>query len=264
MKPLVIAGHVFKNRLFIGTGKFGSHETMRQAIEASGCELVTVALRRVDLDKNPAGDPLISLLDPDKIVIVPNTSGARTAEEAVRIARLARTAGGFDWIKLELTPNLRNLLPDPIETLKAAEVLVKEGFTVLPYINADPVLAKRLEEVGTAAVMPLAAPIGSNQGILTRAMLEIIVSESRIPVVVDAGLGMPSHAAAAIELGADCVLVNTAIAAASDPVGMAIAFAQAVSAAEAALAAGPRAPSASADASSPLTGFLWESGTPAP
>lgn len=258
MKPLVIAGHVFKNRLFIGTGKFGSHETMRQAIEASGCELVTVALRRVDLDKNPAGDPLISLLDPAKTVIVPNTSGARTADEAVRVARLARAAGGFDWVKLELTPNPRHLLPDPIETLKAAETLVGEGFTVLPYINADPVLAKRLEEAGAAAVMPLAAPIGTNLGLRTRDMLEIIISESRVPVVVDAGLGLPSHAAAAIELGADCVLVNTAIAAAADPVGMARAFSLALQAAEFALDAGPRAPSARAEASSPLTGFLWE------
>ena len=163
----------------------------KKRLLASGCELVTVALRRVDLDKNPEGDPLISKLDPGKVVIVPNTSGARTAEEAIRIARLARAAGGFDWIKLELTPNLHHLLPDPIETLKAAEVLVKEGFKVLPYINADPVLAKRLEEAGTVAVMPLAAPIGSNLGIRTRDMLEIIVANARVPVVVDAGLGMP-------------------------------------------------------------------------
>lgn len=262
MTPLVIAGRTFHSRLFIGTGKFGSHDLMRQAIEASGCELVTVALRRVDLDKNPEGDPLISKLDPEKVVIVPNTSGARTAEEAIRIARLARAAGGFDWVKLELTPNLHHLLPDPIETLKAAEVLVKEGFKVLPYINADPVLAKRLEEAGTAAVMPLAAPIGTNLGLRTRDMIEIIVANAGVPVVVDAGLGMPSHAAAAIELGADCVLVNTAIAAAADPVGMAKAFAKAVQAAEEGLAAGPRAPRATADASSPLTGFLWDKGNP--
>jgi thiazole synthase len=258
MNPLVIAGRTFKSRLFIGTGKFGSHDLMRQAIEASGCELVTIALRRVDLDKNPEGDPLISKLDPEKIVIVPNTSGARTAEEAIRIARLARAAGGFDWIKLELTPNLHHLLPDPIETLKAAEVLVKEGFKVMPYINADPVLAKRLEEAGTVVVMPLAAPIGTNLGLRNRDMIEIIVANARVPVVVDAGLGMPSHAAAAIELGADCVLVNTAIAAAADPVGMARAFSKAVEAAEEGLAAGPRAARLSADASSPLTGFLWQ------
>jgi len=259
MKPLVIAGHVFTSRLFIGTGKFGSHDTMRQAIEASGCELVTVALRRVDLDKNPAGDPLISLLDPAKTVIVPNTSGARTADEAVRVARLARAAGGFDWVKLELTPNPRHLLPDPIETLKAAETLVREGFTVLPYINADPVLAKRLEEAGAAAVMPLAAPIGTNLGLCTRDMIEIIIAESGVPVVVDAGLGLPSHAAAAIEIGADCVLVNTAIASAADPVAMAKSFAMALQAAVTALDAGPRAPGSRAEASSPLTGFLWES-----
>jgi len=258
MNALIIAGRTFHSRLFIGTGKFGSHDLMRQAIETSGCELVTVALRRVDLDKNPEGDPLLSKLDPGKVVVVPNTSGARTAEEAIRIARLARAAGGFDWVKLELTPNLHHLLPDPIETLKAAEVLVKEGFKVLPYINADPVLAKRLEEAGTVAVMPLAAPIGSNLGLRTRDMLEIIVANSGVPVVVDAGLGMPSHAAAAIELGADCVLVNTAIAAAADPVGMAKAFAKAVEAAEEGLNAGPRAARATAEASSPLTGFLWQ------
>ncbi len=262
MKPLVIAGRAFRSRLFIGTGKFGSHDLMCEAVQTSGCELVTVALRRVDLDRNPDGDPLLSRLDPEKVVIVPNTSGARTAEEAVRIARLARAAGGFDWVKLELTPNLHHLLPDPIETLKAAETLVKEGFIVLPYINADPVLAKRLEEAGTAAVMPLAAPIGTNLGLRTRDMLEIIVANACVPVVVDAGLGLPSHAAAAIELGADCVLVNTAIAAAADPVRMASAFALAVRSAEEGLAAGPRPPRATADASSPLTGFLWSAPSP--
>jgi thiazole synthase len=258
MKPLVIAGREFRSRLFIGTGKFGSHELMRQAIEVSGCELVTVALRRVDLDKNPEGDPLISKLDPNKVVIVPNTSGARTAEEAIRIARLARAAGGFDWIKLELTPNLHHLLPDPIETLKASEVLAKEGFKVLPYMNADPVLAKRLEEVGVVAVMPLGAPIGTNRGLRTRDMIEIIIANANVPVVVDAGLGLPSHVAEAIEMGADCVLVNTAIAAAADPVKMALAFSKAVEAAELARQAGPRAPRTTADASSPLTGFLWK------
>ncbi len=258
MKKSVIGDHTFKSRLFIGTGKFGSHAIMRQAIEACGCGLVTVALRRVDLDKSPEQDPLLTKLDRDKVVVVPNTSGARSAEEAVRIARLARAAGGFTWVKLELTPNLHHLLPDPVETLKASEILVKEGFTVLPYINADPVLAKRLEEVGTAAVMPLAAPIGTNLGIRTRDMLQIIIENAQVPVVVDAGLGMPSHAAAAIEMGADFVLVNTAIAAAGDPVGMACAFADAVNAAERALQAAPRAPQNTASASSPLTGFLWE------
>ena len=258
MKNLVIAGREFRSRLFIGTGKFGSAVTMSRAIEESGAELVTVALRRVDLEKAPDEDPLISHLDPNRDVIVPNTSGARTAEEAVRIAKLARAAGGFEWVKLELTPNLHHLLPDPIETFKAAEILVKEGFHVLPYINADPVLAKRLEEIGTAAVMPLAAPIGTNLGLQTKAMIEIIIQNARIPVVVDAGLGLPSHAAAAIEMGADCVLINTAIAAAKDPVKMACAFAKAVQAAEEARDATPRAPRSTATASSPLTGVLWE------
>lgn len=258
MKKLTIAGHTFTSRLFIGTGKFGSHELMRQAIEFSGSQLVTIALRRVDLDKAPESDPLISRLDQNKIVIVPNTSGARTAEEAIRIARLARAAGGFNWIKLELTPNLHHLLPDPIETLKAAETLVKEGFIVMPYINADPVLAKRLEEVGTAVVMPLASPIGTNLGLRNKDMIQIIIENSQVPVVVDAGLGMPSHAAEAIEMGADCVLVNTAIASAADPVKMAGAFAKAVIAAEEALDAGARAPQRTANASSPLTGFLWD------
>ncbi len=258
MKPLVIAGRTFRSRLFIGTGKFGSHAVMARAMEASGSELVTVALRRVDLDAAPDDDPLLTRLDRSRVVIVPNTSGARTAEEAVRIARLARAAGGFDWVKLELTPDLHHLLPDPIETLKAAEILVKEGFVVLPYINADPVLAKRLEEVGVAAVMPLGAPIGTNRGIRTRDMIEIIVAQARVPVVVDAGLGLPSHAAEAIELGASAVLINTAIATAGDPVAMARAFAGAVQAAELGMDAGPRQASAHASASSPLTGFLSE------
>ena len=258
MKLRSIAGRTFNSRLFIGTGKFGSHDVMRQAITSSGAELVTVALRRVDLDKATQEDPLLSKLDQDKVVIVPNTSGARTAEEAIRVARLARAAGGFEWIKLELTPNLHHLLPDPIETLKAAEVLVKEGFIVLPYINADPVLAKRLEEVGAAAVMPLAAPIGTNLGLRNKDMLQIIIENSQVPVVVDAGLGMPSHVAEAIEMGADFVLVNTAIAAAADPIKMANAFAKAISAAEEALDAGPRTPQNTASASSPLTGFLRE------
>lgn len=258
MKPLVIAGRTFRSRLFIGTGKFGSHAVMARAMEASGSELVTVALRRVDLDAAPDDDPLLTRLDRSRVVIVPNTSGARTAEEAVRIARLARAAGGFDWVKLELTPDLHHLLPDPIETLKAAEILVKEGFVVLPYINADPVLAKRLEEVGTAAVMPLGAPIGTNRGIRTRDMIEIIVAQARVPVVVDAGLGLPSHAAEAIELGASAVLINTAIATAGDPVAMARAFAGAVQAAELGMDAGPRQASEHASASSPLTGFLSE------
>ncbi len=257
MEPLKLGDRTFTSRLFIGTGKFASSQIMAQAIEASGSQLVTVALRRVDLDKDTRQDSLISQLNPEKITIVPNTSGARTADEAIRIARLARAAGGFDWVKLELTPNHTHLLPDPIETLKAAEVLAKEGFKVLPYINADPVLAKRLEEAGCIAVMPLGAPIGTNRGLLTRDMVEIIIQNSTVPVIVDAGLGLPSHAAQAIELGASAVLVNTAIAVAQDPIKMAQAFAQAVEAAQLGQAAGPRAAQPDATASSPLTGFLW-------
>ena len=256
MKKLVIAGREFKSRLFIGTGKFGSADIMAEAIRACGTEMVTVALRRVNLNTPAENDALISRLDPAQIVIVPNTSGARNAEEAVRIARLARAAGGFTWIKLEITPDPTYLLPDGVETLKAAEILVKDGFNVMPYINADPVLAKRLEEVGTVTVMPLGAPIGTNRGLRTLEMLRIIVAQARIPVVVDAGLGMPSHAASAIEAGADAVLVNTAIAAAGDPVAMARAFALAVQAAELGLAADPAGESQMANASSPLTGFL--------
>lgn len=258
MRKLVIAGREFASRLFIGTGKFGSAEVMSRAIAASGSELVTVALRRMNLQQPAETDELISRLDPRKIVIVPNTSGARNAEEAVRIARLSRAAGGFDWVKLEITPDPNWLLPDGVETLKAAEVLVREGFKVLPYINADPVLARRLEEAGTVAVMPLGAPIGSNRGLRTKEMLRIIVAQARVPVVVDAGLGLPSHAADAIESGADAVLVNTAIAAAGDPVGMARAFALAVEAAELGRAADPAGESLLANASSPLTGFLHE------
>lgn len=256
MNSLKIAGRQFASRLFIGTGKFGSHETMARAVAESGCELLTVALRRVDLDAPTSEDPLLSVVDRDRVVIVPNTSGARTAAEAVRIARIARTAGGFDWVKLEITPDPNYLLPDPVETLKATETLAAEGFVVMPYINADPVLARRLEEAGAATVMPLGAPIGTNRGIRTRDMIEIIVEQARVPVVVDAGLGLPSHAAQAIELGADAVLVNTAIASAGDPVLMARAFAQAVQAAEMARAADPGETRRLASASSPLTGFL--------
>ncbi len=256
MKKLIIAGREFKSRLFVGTGKYGSNAEMAASIRASGSELVTVALRRVDLSASAQEDPIISHLDPNRVVIVPNTSGARNAEEAVRIARLGRAAGGFDWVKLEIHPDPNYLLPDPIETLKAAEILVKEGFIVMPYINADPVLAHRLEEVGTATVMPLGAPIGTNRGIRTREMLEIIIEQARVPVVVDAGLGLPSHAADAIEMGADAVLVNTALASAGDPVKMGKAFAMAVEAAELGMEADPGSQSRLANASSPLTGFL--------
>jgi len=244
---LEIAGRKFASRLFLGTGKFSGPDAMRNAIERSKTELVTVALRRVEPGKPT--DNILSAIK-DGVVVALNTSGARTAEEAVRVADFAEAAG-TKWIKLEIHPDPHHLLPDPIETLAAAEILVERGFIVLPYINADPVLAKRLEEVGVHAVMPLGAPIGSNRGIETKAMLEIIIANSLVPVVVDAGLGTPSHAALAIEMGADAVLVNTAIAAAKNPGMMAEAFADAVTAAEKAVAAGPPPKRASASPTSP-------------
>jgi len=227
---------------------------MAQALAASGAEIVTVALRRVDID-DPQDDTLRQI-DRTRFLLLPNTSGARTAEEAVRLSRLARAATGINWVKLEVTPDPYYLLPDPVETLKAAEVLVEEGFVVLPYINADPILARRLQDAGTATVMPLGSPIGSNQGLRTRAALEIIIEQSTVPVVVDAGLGLPSHAAEAMEIGADAVLINTAIATAADPLEMAVAFKLAVEAGRRARLAGPRTPMHRAEASSPLTGFL--------
>ena len=251
-KELVIAGRQFGSRLVLGTGKFPSTQSLSDSIRASGCELVTVALRRVNLADS--GDDILSGIDRAKVEIMLNTSGARTAEEAVRIAEFGERAR-YKWIKLEIHPDPNYLLPDPVETLKAAEILVNKGFIVLPYINADPVLAKRLEDVGVHAVMPLAAPIGSGQGIRTRSMLEIILEQSNIPVVIDAGLGMPSHAAEAIEMGADAILVNTAVAAAKDPVKMASAFARAIEAAELALDAEPPAPTSRAVASSPADMF---------
>lgn len=256
-KPLVIAGRKFSSRLVLGTGKFPSPETMRGALEASGTRLVTVALRRADL--SGTNDPFANILDfidPDRYLLLPNTSGAINAEEAVRLSRLAAAAGLPKWVKLEIHPDPRYLLPDPIETLKAAEILVKEGFTVLPYINADPVLAKRLQEVGTATVMPLGSPIGSNRGLQTRDQIRIILEQATVPVVVDAGLGSPSHAAEAMELGADAVLVNTAIAVASDPNRMALAFKAAVEAGRTAYELGIAPEQFEASATSPLTGFL--------
>ena len=224
---------------------------------ASGTEMVTVALRRADLSgkKDPFAN-ILEFIDPKKYLLLPNTSGAMNAEEAVRLARLAAAAGLPKWVKLEIHPDPRYLLPDPIETLKATEILVKEGFTVLPYINADPVLAKRLQEAGSATVMPLGSPIGSNRGVETRAQIRIIIEQATVPVVVDAGLGAPSHAAEAMELGADAVLVNTAIAVAQDPNRMAVAFAQAVEAGRTAFEVGLGAPQFTASATSPLTGFL--------
>ncbi|MFD2257397.1 thiazole synthase [Luteolibacter algae] len=254
---LKIADRTFSSRLFLGTGKFPSNEAMRDALASSGTEIVTVALRRADLSGNKDKFAnILDFVDPEKYLLLANTSGAMNAEEAVRLARLAHSAGLPKWIKLEIHPDPTYLLPDPIETLKAAEVLVKEGYQVLPYINADPVLAKRLQEAGCATVMPLGAPIGTNKGITTRDQIRIIIDQATVPVVVDAGIGAPSHAAEAMELGADAVLVNTAIAIASDPSKMAIAFRQAVEAGRAAYELGLPAPSSTASATSPLTAFL--------
>ena len=251
MKELKIADKIFRSRIFLGTGKFASPEALKAAIKASGTELVTAALKRVDPD-NPKDDILSAIGDSATVML--NTSGARDADEALKIARFAKAAG-MTWIKLEIHPDPHYLLPDPVETLIAAEKIVKEGLIVLPYINADPVLAKRLEDVGVHAVMPLGSPIGSNQGLKTKSMLEIIIEQSLIPVIVDAGIGMPSHAAEAIEMGADAVLINTAIASADDPALMAEAFAQAVSAAEKAVQAGPPSVLSAASASSPMEVF---------
>ncbi len=257
MSYLTIAGRRFDSRLLLGTGKFSSNETMRDALAASGTQIVTVALRRADLSgkKDPYAN-ILEFIDSEKYLLLPNTSGAMNAEEAVRLARLAEAAGLPKWVKLEIHPDPTYLLPDPIETLKAAEILVKEGFTVLPYINADPVLAKRLQDVGVATVMPLGAPIGSNRGVVTRDQIRIIIAQATVPVVVDAGLGAPSHAAEAMELGADAVLVNTAIAIAADPVRMAAAFKLAVQAGREAFELGLPEPLDHASATSPLTGFL--------
>ena len=254
-----IGDREFHSRLLLGTGKYPSVSMMRAALEASGAEIVTVALRRVDLTggKDPQAD-MLKEIDAEKVLVLANTSGAMNAEEAVRLARLAVAAGLPKWIKLEIHPDPRYLLPDPIETLRATEILVKEGFTILPYIQADPVLAKRLEEAGAATVMPLGAPIGSNRGVETRAMIEIIIEQATVPVIVDAGLGAPSHAAEALEMGADAVLINTAIAVAEDPVGMAKAFRMGVEAGRRAYESGLGPTSRMAAATSPLTGFLDE------
>lgn len=256
-RPLVIAGRTFTSRLLLGTGKFASNELMRDALEASATQIVTVALRRADLSghHDPFAD-ILDFIDPEKYLLLPNTSGAMNAEEAVRLARLAATAGLPKWVKLEIHPDPQYLLPDPIETLRATEILAAEGFTVLPYINADPVLAKRLEDAGAATVMPLGSPIGSNRGLETRAQVAIIIEQARVPVIVDAGLGAPSHAAEAMELGADAVLINTAIAVAEDPVSMARAFKMAVESGRLARESGLPAQEDTAVPTSPLTAFL--------
>lgn len=251
---LKIADFTFQSRLFTGTGKFASANLMQEAIQASGSQLVTMAMKRIDLrGKN---DGILQLLQELGVKLLPNTSGAKNAQEAIFAARLAREALGTNWVKLEIHPDMRYLLPDPIETLLAAEQLVKEGFVVLPYCSADPVLCRRLEEAGCAAVMPLGAPIGTNKGLATKDMLRIIIEQANVPVVVDAGIGAPSHAAEAIEMGADAVLVNTAIAVARQPVLMAKAFKLAVEAAELAQQSGLAIPQQQAQASSPLTQFL--------
>src|ERR1700723_4567995 len=257
MIGLTIAGRTFGSRLLVGTGKFSSNQAMAECLEASGTEIVTVALRRADLTgrDDPYAD-ILNFIDPKKYLLLPNTSGAMNAAEAVRLARLAAAAGLPKWVKLEIHPDPRYLLPDPIETLRAAEQLVKEGFVVLPYINADPVLAKRLQEVGTATVMPLGSPIGSNRGIQTRDQIRIIIDQATVPVVVDAGIGAPSHAAEAMELGADAVLVNTAIAIAADPGRMAAAFAEAVHCGREAYEIGLAMAHETAEATSPVTAFL--------
>ncbi len=254
MNDLIIGGRTFTSRLFVGTGKFRSNTEMAEAIRASQTQMVTVAMKRIDME-NPEDD-MLRHVTADHIQLLPNTSGVRNAEEAVLAAQLAREAFGTNFIKLEIHPDPKYLLPDPVETLKATEELARLGFVVLPYIQADPVLCKRLEEAGAATVMPLAAPIGTNKGLVTRELMSIIIEQSNVPVVVDAGLGAPSHAAEAMEMGADAVLVNTAIAVSGDPVAMADAFRLAVIAGRQAYEAGLGAVVRHAEASSPLTSFL--------
>lgn len=252
---LTIGGREFTSRLFVGTGKFASPDIMLEAVKASGSEMITVAMKRVNM-LNEASDEMMTHINRDHVQLLPNTSGVRDAREAVLAAEMSREIFHTDFIKLEIHPDPKYLMPDPIETLKATEKLAAEGFIVLPYIQADPVLCKLLESAGASAVMPLAAPIGTNKGLVTRDLLEIIIEQSSLPVVVDAGLGAPSHAADAMEMGADAVLVNTAIAVAGDPVMMATAFAEAVRAGRLAYNAGLGVVAKSADASSPLTAFF--------
>lgn len=252
---LKIGEREFTSRLFVGTGKFPSPDIMLKAIMASRSQMITVAMKRVNM-MNEATDDMLTHINRDNVQLLPNTSGVRDAAEAVVAAQMSREIFGTSFIKLEIHPDPKYLMPDPIETLKATEALAADGFTVLPYIQADPVLCKLLEEAGAAAVMPLAAPIGTNKGLVTRDLLEIIIEQSNVPVVVDAGLGAPSHAAEAMEMGADAVLVNTAIAVAGDPVMMADAFRRAVVAGRQAFIAGLGAVSSSAVATSPLTSFL--------
>lgn len=255
MKALEIADKTFNSRLFIGTGKFASAQLMAEAAEASGSEMITVAMKRVEAEQGTSDD-LIKPIQKPHITLLPNTSGVRSAKEAILAAEMAREALETNWLKLEIHPDPRYLLPDPIETLRATEELAKRGFIILPYIQADPVLCHRLEDAGAATVMPLGAPIGSNQGLKTKELLRIIIEQSHVPVVVDAGIGAPSHAAEAMEMGADAVLVNTAIASSKDPVSMARAFKMAVEAGRMAFEAKLGLVRTEADASSPFTAFL--------
>ncbi len=254
-RPLVIANREFRSRLLIGTGKFSSSDILKKSLESSGAEIVTVAVRRVDITNKD--EPILKAIDRSKYFLLPNTSGARDAKEALKVAQIAREILETDWVKLEVTPDPGSLLPDPVETFIAAKMMIEDGFIVLPYMPADPVLAKKLEDIGCATVMPLGSPIGSNRGIRTEDAIRIIIENSNLPVVVDAGIGAPSHAALAMEMGADAVLVNTCIATAGDPVLMAEAIKEAIIAGRKAFISGIPSQSVYARASSPLKGLLF-------
>ena len=256
---LVISDRTFNSRLLLGTGKFSSNNVMKEALEASGTEIVTVSLRRANLnDEEDESANILNFIDNNKFLILANTSGANNAEEAIRLARLARSAGLPPWIKLEIHPDPKYLLPDPVETFKATKLLVNEGFTVLPYINADPLLAKRLQDVGASTVMPLGSPIGSNLGIQNRKQIEIIIEQATVPVIVDAGIGKPSHASEAMEMGADAVLINTAIAISSDPILISKAFKGSIDNGRTDFLYGSHETSSKGSATSPLSTFLFE------
>ena len=259
MDSLVISDRTFNSRLLLGTGKFSSNNVMKEALEASGTEIVTVSLRRANLnDEEDESANILNFIDNNKFLILANTSGANNAEEAIRLARLARSAGLPPWIKLEIHPDPKYLLPDPVETFKATKLLVEEGFTVLPYINADPLLAKRLQDVGASTVMPLGSPIGSNLGIQNRKQIEIIIEQATVPVIVDAGIGKPSHASEAMEMGADAVLINTAIAISSDPILISKAFKGSIDNGRTDFLYGSHETSSKGSATSPLSTFLFE------
>ena len=256
---LVISDRTFNSRLLLGTGKFSSNNVMKEALEASGTEIVTVSLRRANLnDGEDESANILNFIDNNKFLILANTSGANNAEEAIRLARLARSAGLPPWIKLEIHPDPKYLLPDPVETFKATKLLVDEGFNVLPYINADPLLAKRLQDVGASTVMPLGSPIGSNLGIQNRKQIEIIIEQATVPVIVDAGIGKPSHASEAMEMGADAVLINTAIAISSDPILISKAFKGSIDNGRTDFLYGSHETSSKGSATSPLSTFLFE------